>query len=253
MIAAPTFRLGGRDKGGRAATRVLLTAASLGLCLAGVAMVTQGAMVPVTAQVAQVELNRDFDRKLVENAQAGIAPVEAVAPTKLAKASQPKPKSLPRMVTAPLVTDAPAPVRLTEPAKSLPVAPGKPLARITVKRLGVRDVILAGPPSHDELAKGPMMVKRGDAESPVTVLAAHRDTHFLFIRDLREGDVVTMQYVTGETERYRVTWFQTVRWNEFAYPLDPPRPLLALTTCYPFGGTEYGGPWRRVAWAERIA
>ena len=102
------------------------------------------------------------------------------------------------------------------------------------------------------IATGPMVVKQGDAQSPVTVLAAHRDTHFLFIRDLREGDIVTLQQVTGEFARYRVTLFETVRWNEFAYPLDPPRPLLALTTCYPFGGTDYGGPWRRVAWAEAI-
>jgi sortase A len=145
-----------------------------------------------------------------------------------------------------------APALLAQPVRPVQIAPGRPLARITVQRLGVRDVVLAGPVSHDALAKGPMMVKRGDAASPVTVLAAHRDTHFLFIRDLREGDIVTLQYVTGETERYRVAHFETVRWNEFAYPLDPPRPLLALATCYPFGGTEYGGPWRRVAWAERI-
>jgi sortase A len=145
-----------------------------------------------------------------------------------------------------------APAMLTEPAHPAPVTPGKPLARITVRRLAVRDVVLAGPASHDGMARGPMMVKRGDAASPITVLAAHRDTHFLFIRDLREGDIVTMQYVTGEVEHYRVTYLETVRWDEFAYPLDPPRPLLALATCYPFGGTEYGGPWRRVAWAERI-
>lgn len=96
------------------------------------------------------------------------------------------------------------------------------------------------------------MVRRGNAASAVTVLAAHRDTHFLFIRDLRKGDEVTLQFVTGAIERYRVTRFETVRWDEFAYPLDPAHPLLALATCYPFGGTEYGGPWRRVAWAEKL-
>ena len=78
------------------------------------------------------------------------------------------------------------------------------------------------------------------------------DPSFVLLRDLREGDIVTMQYVTGETARYRVSYFETVRFDRFAYPLDPRRPLLALTTCFPFGGTEYGGPWRRVAWAEEV-
>lgn len=96
------------------------------------------------------------------------------------------------------------------------------------------------------------MIKRGDDASPVTVLAAHRDTHFLFIRDLREGDEVSMQFVDGSVERYRVVRFETVRWDRFTYPLDPARPLLAMTTCFPFGGTEYGGPWRRIAWAEQM-
>lgn len=85
------------------------------------------------------------------------------------------------------------------------------------------------------------------------MIAAHRDTHFLFIRDRRDGDEVSLQFVTNVAERYRVTRFETIRWGRFASPLDAARPFLALATCYPFDGTEYGGPWRRVAWAERIA
>jgi len=227
VSAAATVRTGGR-----AASRALLAGASLGLCAAGFAAVVQGALVPVRAEVAQIALEHEFERNLDENLRAVAAPSVATG--------------------RPIVVTAKLPLAMRPPTAPTAIAAGKPLARITVKRLGVKDVILAGPASHDDLARGPMMLKRGDAQSPVTVLAAHRDTHFLFVRDLREGDVVTMQYVTGETERYRVTYFETVRWNRFAYPLDPPRPLLALTTCYPFGGTEYGGPWRRVAWAERI-
>jgi sortase A len=212
------------------ATRALLAAASLGLCVAGAALVVRGSWVPVEAHLSQIALDREFERNLTDSGSMGIAPDnhEAAPADGVTKVAGAAPAS-----------------RRSPPA-------GKPLARITVERLGVRDVVLAGPATHDALARGPTMVKRGNAVSPVTVLAAHRDTHFLFIRDLRKGDIVTMEYVTGETERYRVTYFETVRWNAFAYPLDPPRPLLALTTCYPFGGTEYGGPWRRVVWAERM-
>lgn len=230
-----------RETEGRVSARALLRTASLALCLAGVAMTARGAWVPAEAEVSQVRLDRDFDRALAENAALPVAvfspPPTAARPGSITKIAK---------VTMPLTVAAP------EPKAAKVIAPGKPIARIEVKRLEVRNVVLAGPASHDDLAKGPTMLKRSDANNPVTVLAAHRDTHFLFIRDLREGDIVTMRYVTGEFERYRVTHFETVRWNDFAYPLDPPRPLLALTTCYPFGGTEYGGPWRRVAWAERI-
>lgn len=128
-----------------------------------------------------------------------------------------------------------------------------PVARLTVPRLNIADIVLAGNGSHDQLAQGPTMIKPASIASPVTILAAHRDTHFLFIRDLRAGDEVALHWVNGTMQRYRVTHFETVRWDRFRYPADPATPLLALATCFPFGGTEYGGPWRRIAWAEPIA
>ncbi len=201
---------------GRLAGAGGLFAASLAFCLAGAATLTQGIAVPVKARVAQHDLAQVFEQRLA--AHGRIRTEQRVTPL--------------------------AP----------PALPGEgPIARLTVARLGVKEIVLAGAPSHDRLASGPTQLKHGDAASPVTILAAHRDTHFQFIRDLREGDEVALQFVSGEVARYRVRRFETVRWDAFSYPLDPARPLLALTTCYPFGGTEYGGPLRRVAWAEKIA
>ena len=216
--------------GGRGTSRALATALSLALCAGGLAMLAQGAAVPIEARVAQVRLEQQFDRALAANLAVKIAQAPA----------------------APVAGKVWIPAR--PPASPAPttVAPGKPLARIMVERLGVRDVVLAGPVSHDDLARGPMVVRQGDEASPVTVLAAHRDTHFEFVRDLAAGDMVTLHYVTGEVQRFRVTHFETVRWDRFTYPRDPARPLLALATCWPFSGTEYGGPWRRVAWAEAV-
>lgn len=212
--------------------RALLRGASLLACLAGATLVARGGAVPVRAEIAQIGLERSFEQRLalhIAQPAAKYAAVETVG--------------LPLTVRAKVKADA----------KARPLPTDGPIARISVERLGIRDVVLAGAPTHDRLASGPTMLKRGDTASPVTVLAAHRDTHFLFIRDLNVGDTVTMENIDGTVERYRVTHFETVRWNAFAYPLDPPRPLLALTTCYPFGGMEYGGPWRRVAWAEKVA
>ncbi len=202
--------------------RGLLAVASLALCFGGMATVTGGVAVPVKARLAQATLERMFEQRLTEHRLIEHRAERTGAPSR----------------------------RVSRAALALPTQ--GPVARITVGRLGVKEYVLAGEPSHEQLAQGPTLLKAASAASPVTVLAAHRDTHFRFIRDLREGDEMTLQFVTGDRQRYRVVRFETVRWDAFAYPLDPARPLLALTTCFPFGGTEYGGPWRRVAWAERI-
>jgi sortase A len=60
-----------------------------------------------------------------------------------------------------------------------------------------------------------------------------------------------VQAIGGAHRRYRVTSFQVVRWDGFAAPRNPARPLLALVTCYPFGATEHG-PLRFVVWAEAL-
>lgn len=206
--------------------RGVIAAASLALCLGGLASVTQGVAVPVRARLAQHGLEQEFTYRL-ESHRTAVA-----AEPRDQRQVRPAGKSA---------------------AAALELPASGPIARITVARLGVKEIVLAGAATHEQLTRGPAVLKRGDAANPVTILAAHRDTHFLFVRDLREGDEITLQYVTGAQERYRVTRFETVRWDTFSYPLDPARPLLALATCYPFGGTEYGGPWRRVAWAEKIA
>lgn len=193
----------------------LLVGLALVVSIAGAVQFASGLAVPVMAEIGQRRLNRSFEQRL----QASLAQPVATATRRKG-------------------------VRMVPPEGAI--------ARITVARLGVREVVLAGDGTHDQLAQAPAMIRRADGANPVTVLAAHRDTHFLFIRDLREGDKVTMQWVDGRVESYRITHLETVRWDRFTYPLDPARPLLALATCYPFGGTEYGGPLRRVAWGERV-
>lgn len=208
--------------------RMVTGGVSLALCLAGAVSLGEGVAVPVKAELAQRNLERTFEHRL------------RVASYALATAPEPARRAVSQTGKRVVAQDLPA----------LPT--DGPVARLSVRRLGISEIVLAGDGSHDQLAEGPVMIKRGGDASQVTILAAHRDTHFQFIRDLREGDEVTMRYVNGAVEGYRITRLETVRWDRFTYPLDPARPLLALSTCFPFGGTEYGGPWRRIAWAERI-
>lgn len=136
------------------------------------------------------------------------------------------------------------------PVKPWAWADTAPVARIALPRLGVRQVILSGG-SGQAMAFGPTALPARQAQGRVTILAAHRDTHFAFLADAKVGDIVTMQPVAGATRRYRIQRLAVVRRDRFAYPRDPARPLLLLTTCYPFDATERG-PWRLVAYAEEI-
>ena len=126
-----------------------------------------------------------------------------------------------------------------------------PVARISVARLGVREVVLAGG-SDQALAYGPTVVgaHAPGGSSRVVVMAAHRDTHFRFMRHLVVGDVVRVETV-GAAARYRVVRFETVRWDQFQVPTAPKRRLLALATCYPFAGPGHRS-LRRIAWAEAM-
>ena len=135
------------------------------------------------------------------------------------------------------------------PVKPWSWAATAPLARISVERLGVSEVVLSGG-SGEAMAFGPTALLDNPAGG-VTVLAAHRDTHFEFMRELAVGDIVRLQRIDGREAYYRVEAMQTVRWDEFSVPSEGGPGVLALATCFPFD-TDLPGPLRRVAWATRI-
>ena len=135
-----------------------------------------------------------------------------------------------------------------EPVPPWPWADMAPLARISVDRLGESSIVLSGA-SGQAMAFGPTALPTRPG-SGITVLSAHRDTHFAFIRNLRVGDMLTAENVDGSSASYRVERFETVRWDEFAVPQFAPGEWLALTTCYPFDATGRS-PLRRVAWARK--
>ncbi|GEM_PF-943790 len=220
---------------GRAIRRGLITLGSLGLCVAGAGMMVQGAAVPVTAHVGQQNLEQQFEQRLAELSPAPARPVKLTSSEAQGAASKPSRSSA------------------EQPETVVALPQQGPIARLRVERLGVEQIVIAPDEElEDQLRRAPVMIHRSEGDRPVSVMAAHRDTHFLFIRDLQIGDRVSVEWVNGKVEQYQLTSLETVRWDQFAYPADPAQPLLALSTCFPFGGTEYGGPWRRVAWAERV-
>jgi sortase A len=141
---------------------------------------------------------RELDAILEGVAQPGVAPASAASATR------------------------PAPAR------------GDTVARIEIPRLGVSAVVRAGVDARTlRLAVGHIPGTALPGDHGNVGLAAHRDTFFRRLADIRSGDRV--QLVTpGGTFVYRVDGTTVVDPSD-VWVLDPTEhPALTLVTCYPF-------------------
>ncbi len=125
-----------------------------------------------------------------------------------------------------------------------------PVARITAPRVHGDVIVLAGA-SGEALAFGPGHLTNTPAPGSMgtSVIAAHRDTHFEFLKDVEVGDAVYLEAVDGTRHTYIVDDLKIVRAD--ASGIDPHQggKRLALVTCFPFGATEQG-PLRYVVFAS---
>ena len=140
-------------------------------------------------------------------------------------------------------------------AKPWPWADMSPLAEIEVPRLKARAIVLEGAsgqamafgPGH--MANTPAIGARGTA-----IVAAHRDTQFAMLKEVKIGDLVTAETRDGKRTRFRVTSMRVVKAD--ASGIDPAGTgpggaRLALVTCWPFDGVLHS-PLRYVVMADRV-
>jgi sortase A len=145
------------------------------------------------------------------------------------------------------------PVSTGHAVKPWPWADTWPEARITVKRIGASAIALAGS-SGQALAFGPGHMERtADAgERGVAVFAAHRDTHFRFLKDVAVGDEIDVTRHDGKTFRYRADGASIVRFDQSDIDPFTGGYALVLTTCWPFDAIAHG-PMRYVLHATMIS
>ena len=133
-----------------------------------------------------------------------------------------------------------------------PWADTRPVARLTVPSRGISLYVLAGT-SGRSLAFGPGHVD-GTAlpgSSGNSVIVAHRDTHFAFLRTLRADEEITVEDTRGRLTRYRVREVAVVDKSQTRL-LDPAdSPQLTLITCWPFDAVQPGTAQRYVVIADR--
>ncbi|RYZ14398.1 MAG: class GN sortase [Alphaproteobacteria bacterium] len=137
-------------------------------------------------------------------------------------------------------------------ARPWPWADFAPTAKLSFPNQN-RSVLAVTDASGESLAFGPTLmaasVKPGSRG--VAVFAAHRDTHFAFLKDVQPGDEITVELQDG-ARRFRVTGSQVVRWDASGIQTqDGGTPRIALITCWPLDA-KTPGPMRYVVWAELI-
>jgi sortase A len=159
---------------------------------------------------------------------------------------------------------APIPAAQTDSLGSFQAAPppeqrpsseeGSLVGRVEIPRLGVSAIILEGVESST--------LRRGVGHIPETPLpggsgnvglAAHRDSFFRALRDIRKNDTVKVKTLAG-TYRYQVEWTKVVEpeQTEVLAADITAGPELTLVTCYPF---NYVGsaPHRFIVRARQVA
>ena len=133
-------------------------------------------------------------------------------------------------------------------AKPWPWADTRAVAILEVPRLGLREIVLEGS-SGRNLAFGPTLVNTGGFDdSSDRVLSGHRDTHFNFLKDLKNGDLLRLR-TSSEIRDYRVSWQEAVDSRRQQLVVDDSVDRLTLLTCYPFDAATTGGPLRWVVTA----
>ncbi|MCO6185490.1 class GN sortase [Rhizobium sp. L1K21] len=125
-------------------------------------------------------------------------------------------------------------------------------ARISVPRLNISEIVLEGA-TGQTLAFGPALVN-GTPEpgAPGTsVIAAHRDTHFAWLKDLQVGDLINVETPDGIDRTFRVNGSRVADWENNGINAAAFGTHLALATCWPFDA-KTRGPLRYILDAELI-
>lgn len=125
-----------------------------------------------------------------------------------------------------------------------------PVARIDVPRLGASAIALKGA-SGQALAFGPGHLDNTPeaGEEGTAVYAAHRDTHFAFLKNVRENDRVRITRSDGQIFTFRVTHTAVARWDEAEIDPNAGGVHLVLATCFPFDAIT-SGPLRYLVYAD---
>lgn len=139
-----------------------------------------------------------------------------------------------------------------QPTKPWDWADTWPVARVFAPAHNESAIVLAGA-SGEAMAWGPghMAGTPKPGDNGISIIAAHRDTHFAFLEHVAPGDDISVTNADGSRHAFRVTGTKIVRWDQSGIDPVAPGKKLALVTCYPFNARTQG-PLRYVVMTEKF-
>lgn len=134
-----------------------------------------------------------------------------------------------------------APMPLTQALllKAPRLVTGSLLGQLEIPRIGLSVMVVEGDSASILRRAAGHVEGTGLPGGPGNVaIAAHRDTFFHSLRDIRNRDLITLNTLKG-SYLYEVESVEVVESGQTDVLLDSPHPTLTLITCYPF---YYVGP-----------
>ena len=144
-------------------------------------------------------------------------------------------------------------IKKTKQHKPWPWADTWPVAKLIVPQHHVEQIILAGD-SGSSLAFGPghSFASATPNSAGTTVISAHRDTHFQFLKDIKINETFYLQ-TAGKTTRYHVYDLQVVDSRTYTIQANNDNQTLVLVTCYPFAALTARGSLRYLVFAMKTS
>jgi sortase A len=123
-----------------------------------------------------------------------------------------------------------------KPASPPPVHARPPMAKLEIARLQVSGFVEDGFDARTlnrAIGHSPRSAKFGERGN--IVLAAHRDTFFAGLRNVKVGDVIDLHSAAGVQYQYKVSRILIVDPSDsWVMKSSPREDMLTLITCYPF-------------------
>ncbi len=139
------------------------------------------------------------------------------------------------------------------PVKPWPWLDSQPVAKIHFPQ-GQNFVVLEGI-SGQTLAFAPgwhPITSPPGSMAGVTLISAHKDTHFRLLEDLKAGEIIKLETPDGQTHRYHITETQIAERPRISVLRQTEQNILVLSTCYPFTASLPGTKQRYLVVAEKI-
>jgi len=127
-----------------------------------------------------------------------------------------------------------------------------PIFEFNVPRIKKSSYVLQGQSGRNMAFSAVHLNSSGmPGESKSTVISGHNDSHFNYLKEVQNGDIIYIQD-KNQSHTYIVTSINIVNSKQEKLNIRNVNELI-LTTCYPFDNLQFGSDLRYVIYADSIS